>query len=617
MRSSSISKSAMWILMGLLVLGLAGFSVTNFSGGISRIGSVGDTEIGVNEYARALRAEVNAATAETGAPVSFAQAEAQGLPQNVLARLIAQAALEDETARIGISVGDATLLGQITEIPGFQGLDGNFDREGYRYALERAGFSEAEFEEDVRTETASTLVQGAIISGISTPDAYTNALLTYIAEERDVTYATLGRADLTTGLPMPSDADLEAYYQSNLPSFTTPQVKRITYAWMTPAMIIDDVEVPQDALREAYESRIAEFQQPERRLVERLVFPDADAASAAMAQIDSDEAGFDDLVTARGLSLQDVDLGDVERGDLDAAGDAVFSASAGDVVGPLDSDLGPALYRVNAVLQAQNTSFEEAEPQLRDELAGDRAARVVDAATDTIDDLLAGGATLENLADETQMQVATIDWHPGLSEGIAAYGDFRNAAEAVEDGDFPEVRTLDDGGIFALRLDEVIEPTVQPLEEVQQQVAAAWARDALMDALREQAEPTLKAIEGGASFEDQGLTPLTGAGLTRQGFQQGTPPGFIPAVFDLEEGETMAIPGRDSLIIVRLDAIRSPDTAPDATDGDLAQIRQTLRGSAANDIAQDLYQALASDIRSRAGITLDQQAINAVHANFQ
>src|SRR5680860_1627658 len=43
MRSSSISKSAMWILMGLLILGLGGFGVTNLGGGITRIGSVGDT----------------------------------------------------------------------------------------------------------------------------------------------------------------------------------------------------------------------------------------------------------------------------------------------------------------------------------------------------------------------------------------------------------------------------------------------------------------------------------------------------------------------------------------------------------------------------------------------
>ena len=617
MRSSSISKSAMWILMGLLVLGLAGFSVTNFSGGISRIGSVGNTDIETADYARALRAEVNAATAEAGAPVTFAQAEAMGLPQNVLSRLVAQAALEDETARIGISVGDETLLHQITQIPGFQGLDGDFDRAGYRYALDRAGFSEAEFEQNVRNETAGTLLQGAVISGISTPDAYTDTLLTYIGEERSITYATLARADLAEPIPAPSDEDLRSFYQANLPSFTTPLVKRITYAWLTPEMIIDDVEVPQDALHEAYESRSEEFQQPERRLVERLVFPDTDAATAARAQIDAGESSFDDLVESRGLSLQDVDLGDVERADLNGAGDAVFEASAGDVVGPLDSDLGPALFRVNAVLQAQEISFEEAEPQLRDELAGDRAARVIETAGEDIDDLLAGGATLENLADETQMQVDKIDWHPGLSEGIAAYEEFRTAAEEVEEGDFPSVIRLEDGGIFALRLDEVVEPTVQPFEEVTEKVQAAWTKDAVIAALRAQADTAIAAIRGGASFEDEGLNPKTATGLTRQGFQENTPPGFIPAVFDMAEGDVTAISGTASLIIVRLDAITPPDADPDAADGGLVQMRQSLRDSAANDIAQDMYQALAADIRARAGITLDQSAINAVHANFQ
>ncbi|PVA11774.1 peptidylprolyl isomerase [Pelagivirga sediminicola] len=617
MRSSSISKSAMWILMGLLILGLGGFSVTNFSGGISRIGVVGDTEISVTEYSRALRAEVNAATAETGAPVSFAQAEAQGMPQRVLSRLVAQAALEDETARMGISVGDETLARQIKEIPGFQGVDGAFDRAGYSYALERAGLSEAEFEKDVRDETAGTLVQGAVISGVSTPAAYTDTLLSYIAEERSVTYAALTRADLTTGLPVPTDADLEAFYQANLPSFTTPEVKRITYAWMTPAMIIDDVEVSQDALREAYDARLDEFQKPERRLAERLVFPDAEAADAARAKVDSGEAGFDDLVAERGLSLQDVDLGDVEKSDLGGAGDAVFAVTAGDVVGPEQTDLGPALFRVNAVLQAQNTSFEEAEPQLRDELAGDRAARVVEGAIEAINDLLAGGATIEELADETQMEIGTVDWHPALKEGIAAYGDFRSAAQAVQDGDFPEVKTLDDGGIFALRLDEIVEPTVQPMEDVQQEVAAAWAQDALIEALRAQAEPAVEAIRGGASFEEQGLVSKTAEGLTRQGFQEGTPPGFIPALFDMDEGDVATLAGDERLFIYRLDEIALPDADPDTADGEYAQIRQTLRDSAANDIAQDLYQALANDIRARSGITLDQQAINAVHANFQ
>lgn len=618
MRSSSFSKSAMWILMGLLILGLGGFSVTNFSGGVRTIGTVGDTEITVDAYARALRSEVNAATAEAGEPVSFSEAEARGLPQRVLSRLVAQAALEDEAARMGVSVGDETLLRQIRQIPAFQGTDGSFDRERYTYALERAGYSEAEFEADVRDETAASLVQDAVTSGVATPEAYTDTLLDYIAEERDATYATLARADLTTGLPVPGEADLEDYYQSHLPAFTTPKVKRITYAWLTPEMIIDDVKVPEDALRDAYDDRIDEFQKPERRLVERLVYPDAEAAEAAKARLDAGEATFDDLVEARGLTLQDVDMGDVAPSDLDAASDPVFAAASGDVVGPVESGLGPALYRINAVLQAQETSFEEAEPQLRDALAGDRAARVVDGETENIDNLLAGGATLEDLGQETRMEVDSIDWHPGLKEGIAAYADFRDAAQAVTDDTYPEVQTLDDGGIFALRLDEVVEPTVQPLEEVKTRVTDAWEKDALLTALQDQAEGAVAALQDGASFEDQGLKPETLEGLTRQGNRAGTPQGFIPAVFEMEkEGAVRTLKGDARLFILRLDAITPPDDSPDAADGNLAQIRQSLRDSAAGGISQDLYQALAADVRTRAGITLDQQAINAVHANFQ
>ncbi|MFD0858288.1 peptidyl-prolyl cis-trans isomerase [Roseovarius aquimarinus] len=613
MRAKSISKSAMWVLMGLLILGLGGFGVTNLGGGITRVGTVGDTAIDINDYSRALRQEVNAAVAASGQPLPFSQAQAEGLPQRVLSRLVSTAAFEDEAARMGISVGDATLGRQIMEIPGFQGVDGQFDREGYRFALERAGLSESEFEEDVRAETASTLIQGAVISGVSAPDAYTNAILDYIAEERAVTFASLARSDLSTGLPVPTDEDLQSFYEANIPLFTTPETFAITYAWLTPEMILDEVEVDEAALREAYDAREEEFNQPERRLVERLVYPDAEAAEAARARLNAGGADFDALVEERGLTLQDVDLGDVDKSEMGAAGDAVFSATAGDVVGPVETDLGPALIRVNAVLEAQETSFEEAEPELRDALAIDRAARVIEGQVESTNDLLAGGATLEELGDETQMETGTIDWRPGMSEGIAGYANFRNAAAEVEVGDFPEVMDLGSGGIFALRLDEVKEPEVQPFDAVREEVAQAWSRDALIEALRAQAEEAVEKIEGGASFEEAGLTPREAGGITRQGFQGSTPPGTIPTIFEMETGDVTTVAGDAQLYVIRLDDV----SVPEGNGGEMDAIRGSLQDSAANDIAQDLYQALAEDIRTRAGITIDQQAIAAVHANFQ
>ena len=44
-RSSSMSKTAVWVLLGLLILGLAGFGATNMGGSIRNVGYVGDKPI--------------------------------------------------------------------------------------------------------------------------------------------------------------------------------------------------------------------------------------------------------------------------------------------------------------------------------------------------------------------------------------------------------------------------------------------------------------------------------------------------------------------------------------------------------------------------------------------
>ncbi|MGI3209822.1 peptidyl-prolyl cis-trans isomerase [Roseovarius tibetensis] len=606
-----LSKGAMWVLMGLLIIGLAGFGATNLSGTVRSVGSVGDAQIDVNTYARALRNEIRALEAERGETVSFAEARAAGLDQRVLSRLVSRAALEHETARLGISVGDATLRDEILSIEGFRGLDGEFDREAYAFALEQAGLNEAEFEEDIRAETASTLLQAAALSGIRVRPAYVETIMTYLGERRSVTYAALDRGDLQTGLPVPSEADLRRYHEENSAQFTTPETKVITYAWVTPEMLLDSVALDDDTLRRAYEERSNQFNQPERRLVERLAFSDRAAAEAARARLDDGDS-FETLVADRGLDLADVDLGDVSAEELGAASEAVFSAEPGSVVGPVQTDLGPALFRVNAVLDAQRTSFEEAKPQLRDLLALDRARRMIETIGTEVDDLLAGGATLEDVARETALELGEIEWHPGMTEGIAGYADFRDAAEAVEDGDYPRVERMDERGLFALRLDRIQEPRLQHLDAVRDEVVAGWRADATMRTLQDQIEPQLDRLRGGETFAALDMDATEVIDMTRRGYRDDVPSDFIETVFDMDEGAVRMIEGDGQVFVLRLDAIRPP--AED--DPDMARLRRSLRDQVAAGLGQDMFEILANDIRARAGVTIDQAALNAVHANF-
>jgi len=609
--SNSISKTAVWILLGLLILGLGGFGATNLSGTIRTVGSVGDKYIDIDDYARTLQQEIQAVSRQTGSQLTFAQAQAIGLDQAVLAQLVRARALDHEATEMGLSVGDETLRDEILNIPAFQGLDGTFDRDAYSFALRNSGRSEAEFEAQLRDEVARSLLQAAIMSGVSMPETYARTLVDFLGETRDFTWVRLGQADLAAPLPTPDDATLRAYYEANLDDYELPETKRITYAALLPDMILDTMEIDEATLRAEYEAAAEEFNMPERRLVERLVYLDEAAAESAAAQLEVDGTTFETLVEERGLALGDVDLGDVSRLELDAAGEAVFGAEVGNVVGPLPSSLGPALFRVNGVLPAQSTSFEDASGILRTRLARDAARRQVDVLASEFDDMLAGGATLEELDAETDMAIGTIDWFPAQGEGIAAYDSFHEAAQALSQEDFPEIISLDDGGIFAMRLEEVLPPRPAPYEDAIENVRANWEAAQTEERLTAQAEAALPALEGGESFAEQGLDAILEIDLDRSAFVQGTPPAFMPAVFEMEAGDVRIIQGFGSVLVVRLDKI-----TPVETNDEVTTETQALSAEVGQSVATELFNLFGEDVVLRAGPQINQQALDAVHVNF-
>lgn len=612
-KSKTGSKAAVWVLMALLILGLGGFGATSFTSSVSRIGSVGSQAITTSEYARALQNEMRALEAQTGQAISFEQAQMFGLDRQVLNRLISDAAIDNEADRIGLSVGDETLAKQLRGISSFRGVDGEFDRDAYRFALDRAGLSEAEFEDSIRDETARAILQGGVVSGLALPDTYIDTVLEFFAERRRVTWARVEGSTLETDSYEASDDDLKALYEAEIEDFTRPELKRITYALLSPDMLVDSVEIEETLLREAYEDRSGEFNRPERRLVERLIYNDAGRADEARAALDDGSQTFDDLVEARGLDLQDVDLGDVAQSDLGSAGTPVFEASSGDVVGPLETDLGPAFFRVNGILAAENTSFEDAIPTLRQDLALDRARRQVAAQAEPAEDLLASGATLEDLAADTEMTLDTIDWAPRVGEGIAAYAGFDEAAAALSEDDYPEIMYLDDGGIYAMRLEEIIPPTPAPFEEVRDRVRGIWETRRQMDRLRSIADDYVTKLNEAADFESLGLEVRNEEALTRQGTVMGAPETFVETAFSMEPGEISVIDGFGAVIILQLDEILPPNPE----DPDVQAMRDSLDQQLQSSVANDLYRAYADTVRQSGGVDIDQQAIAAVHATFQ
>ncbi|WP_371169666.1 SurA N-terminal domain-containing protein [Aliiroseovarius sp. 2305UL8-7] len=613
MATGKVSRTFGWILMGLVMVGLVGFGSTNFGGSARSIATVGDTEVDANRYLRELQSEMNALQAQTGQRLTMEMARNIGLDQQVLARVIGTAALEDETARLGISVGDEQLRDRIVDIPAFMGADGQFDRQAYSFALEQSGLTASEFEKSLRAEVSRQILQAAVADGVEAQPAYVDALYGYAREARDFTWAAIGVDRLTTALPTPTAENLTAYYDANQATFTLPETKVISYAWLDPEDVIPTLNVAEDQIAALYAERINEYQVPERRLVERLVFNSTEDAQAAADAIAAGDTTFETLVADRNLELSDIDLGDLPKEDLGAAGDAIFALAEPGVVGPLESDLGPALFRMNAILSARETSLEDAREELQGELSADAARRVISDLVAELDDQMAGGATIEEIAEAHNMRLGTIDWTAGMSDGIAAYDTFREAAGAVTVDDFPEITLMADGGVFAMRLDELQPPRLQDQSEVADAVLAGWEQETRLSLLADEAAALIPELEGGESLASLGFTEVLEQGQTREAFIEGTPPALINDVFDMEAGTWRVVPTTEGVIMARLDAI----VPADQNSEDALVLKENFAAGTAQQLALDVERAFSRAIQDRAGIELNRAVINAVNAQLQ
>jgi peptidyl-prolyl cis-trans isomerase D len=263
---------------------------------------------------------------------------------------------------------------------------------------------------------------------------------------------------------------------------------------------------------------------------------------------------------------------------------------------------------MNGVLMAQEVPFDQARAQLRDEVVADRARRLLADELDTYEDLIAGGATLAQLADETPMELGQIDWRTGDSDGIAAYEAFRVAAEAAQVGDFPELGVLDDGGLFTLEMTEAIPAAPQPLDDIRTQVVQDWQGAQIVARLRAQAEAQISA----PATDEDAAPPARFAGISRFDFLPDLSPAVLRAGFEMTTGETRLIEDGPQLHIVTLDAIHSPDLLQD----NVVQIDRALREQLAQSLSQDLFAYFATALRAGQPIRVNQAVVDAVNSSF-
>ena len=138
----------------------------------------------------------------------------------------------------------------------------------------------------------------------------------------------------TTGVPEPTEEDLQAFHEAHQDRFTAPEYRALTFITLEPEDLVDEIEISEEQIEAEYQVRIESYRTPERRTVEQLLAIDRETIEAAARRLAEGEsfAEVAEAMADQGVSF--VELGSVTRSDLPGGlAAAVFAQPEGEVGG--------------------------------------------------------------------------------------------------------------------------------------------------------------------------------------------------------------------------------------------------------------------------------------------
>ncbi len=599
------------VLLGLLVLSFAVWGVGDIAGGFStKVATVGEQEIEAELYANVLRRE------QQRFGIDPSEIRSSGLDRFVLARMIREAAFEDQMRRLGVSAPDSAVAAQARAEAAFQ-VGGQFDATQYANSVRRAFGTVAAYEETVRRALASGLLMAAASEGAQAPPRAGAALARRSLQTRRFEALILDAARHAPEPDAPDDAALAQHLRDNADAFTRPERRDATWLHVDPVAMAESIDIDEAELRALYAARSEFYVTPETREIDQIVYADEATARDARARLDAGEADFDALLAERGLSRADAALGPVTRADLrgDRA-EAAFALDAPGVAGPARLPTGYALLDVRAIAEEVAIPFEAARAELRREIGADMARPDADRLAEEIEDLRAGGATLEEVAAELGLETGGVEGvtRAGIGpdgarvEGVAARDAVLAEIFDAEQGAERDMLRLQDGGYAVVRVDAVAPAATPALDEIRAAVAEDWARARRRDALAEIARAALERIEAGETLErvalDFDAAPVALGPLRRDDPDPRLSAEARDALFSAEPGAAaLSLSGQRAVIAVLREVIEPESVAREA-----AQLDAAL----AQSIAQDQLEYLGRALEAEAGATVNERAADSV-----
>ena len=577
-------------VMGVLIISFGIWGIADiFRGfGQSTLAKVGRTEISAEQFRQIYTDRLQQIGRQFGRPLTSDQARALGFDRQVLQQTIAETTLDEEARRLGLGQSNEETLKTIFDDPNFKGVNGAFDPARFQGMIRQLGYSEQRFVAEQRRISLRRQIAGSIAAGLEPPKLLTEALARFQNEQRSIEYVKLGAAQAGTIDP-PSPEALAAYFDERKTLFRAPEYRKISFVAITPEEIGKWQDVSDEDARKAFEQRRDKLGTPERREIRQIVFPNTEEAAAARSRIASGTS-FEDLAKERGLGSSDVDLGLIAKSAIadPAIADAAFSLPSGEVSQPEQGRFGVALVKVAKIEPGATPTYESYAPQIKHDIASERARAKVGELRDKMEDERGGGASVVEAAQKLGLAAVTVDAvdRSGRTPNGQPAANIPRGLDVVSQAFNSDVGVDNDpisygGGYVWYDVVGITPSRERNLDEVKDQVEARWRADQISSRLRTKATEMVQKLEQGGKLTDEaaqaGLSVETAGGFNRNASLPGLNAGVVAAAFRTAKDAAGQAPdtAANGWIVFRVSDVTVPPV--DLASDDMKKLKDTVQ----------------------------------------
>lgn len=506
-----LGKLLVAILFSILIGSFAIWGIGDIfrGGGRNTVATVGKTEIDLEKVRSAYQNEIQRLSRQFRQNITPVQARALGVDQQVLSRLVTEAALDADAAARNLTISDAAVAKSIVEDANFKGASGEFNRNMFNELLRQVGLNEASYVREQRSTIVRNQLAEAISGLTSAPVSVQEVAHRYRNERRILSFIELPPA-IAGDIPAATDEVLTKFFDERKAAFRAPEYRTAQVLALTPQTLADPTAVSETDALAHYERIKARFGAPERRTVQQIVFPSLADASAAVARIRAGSE-FAAIATERSVSEADLTLGTFTRVEMldQAVAAAVFGLAANTVSEPVQGAFGYAVLRVTAVEAERVRPFADVAAEVRNDLAVSRAVQALSEVHDKIEDMRAGARPLGEIAKElklTMVSTGSLDRQRQVAGGgsAPALPALEQLVEAMFRADIgtdnEAVRTRDNGFVW-YDLTAIDQGRERTFEEVRPVVTSQWRQEEVTTRLQAKAREVIDRLGKGETLE--------------------------------------------------------------------------------------------------------------------